>query len=78
MGELIEKSFQVELNETDFDVLVNANKKFNMDIAMFKIRQFMEMTCDDFLENLIFSERQTVAVFIKYLTTSALCSLKDD
>ena len=42
MGELIEKNFQVELNETDFDVLVNANKKFNMDIAMFKIRQFME------------------------------------
>ena len=78
MGELIEKNFQVELNETDFDVLVNANKKFNMDIAMFKIRQFMEMTCDDFLENLTFSERQTVAVFIKHLTTSALCSLKDD
>ena len=77
MGELIEKNFQLELDEIDFDVLVNANKKFNMDIAMFKIRQFMEMTCD-FLENLTFSERQTVAIFIKNLITSALCSLKDD
>ena len=78
MGELIEKNFQLELDKIDFDVLVNANKKFNMDVAMIKIRQFMEMTCDDFLENLTFSERQTVAIFIKNLITSALCSLKDD
>ena len=78
MGELIEKNFQLELDKIDFDVLVNANKKFNMDIAMIKIRQFMEMTCDDFLENLTFSERQTVAIFIKNLITSALFSLKDD
>ena len=77
MGELIEKNFQLELDKIDFDVLVNANKKFNMDVAMIKIRQFMEMTCDDFLENLTFSERQTVAIFIKNLI-SALCSLKDD
>lgn len=78
MGELIEKNFQLELDKIDFDVLVNANKKFNMDIAMIKIRQFMEMTCDDFLENLTFSEKQTVAIFIKNLITSALFSLKDD
>ena len=71
----IEKNFKLELDEIDFDTDVNL--KFNMDIPMFKIRHFLEMTCDEFNNNLTFVEKNTVAVFVKLIVTKALVSLRE-
>ena len=67
----------MELDEIDFDTLVEANLKFNMDIPMFKIRHFLEMTCDEFNDNLTFVEKNTVAIFVKLIVTKALVSLRE-
>ena len=71
----IEKNFKLELDEIDFDTDVNL--KFNMDIPMFKIRHFLEMTCDEFNDNLTFVEKNTVAIFLKLIVTKALVSLRE-
>lgn len=71
----IEKNFKLELDEIDFDTDVNL--KFNMDIPMFKIRHFLEMTCDEFNDNLTFVEKNTVAIFVKLIVTKALVSLRE-
>lgn len=71
----IEKKFKLELDEIDFDTDVNL--KFNMDIPMFKIRHFLEMTCDEFNDNLTFVEKNTVAIFVKLIVTKALVSLRE-
>ena len=75
MAEELERNFKLELDEIDFDTLVNANLKFNMDIPVPKIRKFLEMVCDEFNDNLNFFEKQFVAIFIKLLITKALASL---
>ena len=71
----IEKNFKLKLDEIDFDTDVNL--KFNMDIPMFKIRHFLEMTCDEFNDNLTFVEKNTVAIFVKLIVTKALVSLRE-
>lgn len=71
----IEKNFKLELDQIDFDTDVNL--KFNMDIPMFKIRHFLEMTCDEFNDNLTFVEKNTVAIFVKLIVTKALVSLRE-
>ena len=71
----IKKNFKLELDEIDFDTDVNL--KFNMDIPMFKIRHFLEMTCDEFNDNLTFVEKNTVAIFVKLIVTKALVSLRE-
>ena len=71
----IEKNFKLELDEIDFDTDVNL--KFNMDIPIFKIRHFLEMTCDEFNDNLTFVEKNTVAIFVKLIVTKALVSLRE-
>ena len=71
----IEKNFKLELDEIDFDTDVNL--KFNMDIPVFKIRHFLEMTCDEFNDNLTFVEKNTVAIFVKLIVTKALVSLRE-
>ena len=71
----IEKNFKLELDEIDFDTGVNL--KFNMDIPMFKIRHFLEMTCDEFNDNLTFVEKNTVAIFVKLIVTKALVFLRE-
>ena len=71
----IEKNFKLELDEIDFDTDVNL--KFNMDIPVFKIRRFLEMTCDEFNDNLTFVEKNTVAIFVKLIVTKALVSLRE-
>ena len=73
----IKENFKLELDEIDFDTLVDANSKFNMDIPIFKIRHFLEITCDEFNDNLTFIEKNTVAIFIKLLVTKGLASLSD-
>ena len=75
MTEELERNFKLELDEIDFDTLVNANLKFNMDVPVPKIRKFLEMVCDEFNDNLTFFEKQFVAIFIKLLITKALASL---
>ena len=57
MTEELERNFKLELDEIDFDTLVNANLKFNMDIPVPKIRKFLEMVCDEFNDNLTFFEK---------------------
>ena len=71
----IEKNFKLELDQIDFDTDVNL--KFNMDIPMFKIRHFLEMTCDEFNDNLTFVEKNTVAIFVKLIVTKALVFLRE-
>ena len=57
MTEELERNFKLELDEIDFDTLVNANLKFDMDIPAAKKGKFLEMVCNEFNDNLTFFEK---------------------